>query len=155
MKLWILCGVCVGGFLFMASCASTDESRTGVQDGTLLPCPKAPKCVSTQSEDERHRMEPLSYNGSLGEARDRILDIVQGMEGFRVVTVETNYLYVQFRSKGLGFIDDVDFYFDGKRKIIHFRSSARFGYYDLKVNRNRMEYIADEFTRLTGSGAGG
>jgi uncharacterized protein (DUF1499 family) len=151
MKSWVITAICVGSLVFKAGCSSTDEMRTGVQNGKLLPCPNAPKCVSTQSEDERHRIEPIPYAGSLEEARERVLSIVRGMERSEVITVEPQYLYVQFRSKVLKYVDDVEFYFDAESKLIHFRSSARFGYYDWKVNRKRMEYISDEFGRLTDS----
>jgi len=148
MKVLVVGLICVFSSFLTAACASTDTVKTGVQDGRLQPCPNGPKCVSTQSEDERHRMEPIPYSGSLEEARERILSIVRGMETSQVVTVEPRYLYVQFKSKVFGFIDDVEFYFDEERNLIHFRSSARFGYYDWKVNRQRMEYVGEEFARL-------
>jgi len=147
MRVLVSGSICVCIFFLAAACASTDTVKIGVQDGRLKPCPNAPKCVSTQSEDARHRMEPIPYSGSLEEARERILSIVRGMETSRVVTVEPRYLYVQFKSKVFGFIDDVEFYFDEERNLIHFRSSARFGYYDWKVNRRRMEYVTEQFAR--------
>jgi uncharacterized protein (DUF1499 family) len=151
MRPWKKLAVFAGSLLLAAGCASTNEVKTGVQDGKLLPCPKGPKCVSSQSTDERHRMEPIPYTGELDGAREIILNIVEGMERYEVITIEQNYLYVQFRSKVVGYIDDVEFYIDEEQGVIHFRSSARFGYYDWKVNRKRMEYIRDEFVRMTGS----
>jgi uncharacterized protein (DUF1499 family) len=155
MKPWIITAVCICGILLKAGCASTDERRTGMENGKLLPCPNGPKCVSTQDMDKRHHMEPISYTGSIEKARDTILSIVENMERSQVITAESDYLYIQFKSKIVGYIDDVEFYFDDNQSIIHFRSSARFGYYDWKVNRRRMEYIRDEFNRLTGGKTGG
>jgi uncharacterized protein (DUF1499 family) len=53
---------------------------------------------------------------------------------------------VEFRTS-LGFVDDVEFYVDGSQKVIHLRSASRVGYWDLGVNRKRMESIRTEFER--------
>jgi uncharacterized protein (DUF1499 family) len=39
----------------------------------------------------------------------------------------------------------VEFVFDDQRKIIHVRSASRTGYFDLGVNRNRVEEIRRRF----------
>ena len=38
----------------------------------LKPCPQSPNCVSTQAEDKKHRMEPISYGSTLEEAKNKI-----------------------------------------------------------------------------------
>jgi len=139
-----LCFLCCFAF---CGCATSGRVRSGVSEGKLLECPKAPKCVSTQSEDERHRMEPIRFSGSVKDARSSIISIIKGMKNSEIITVHENYVYAQFKSSVFRFIDDVEFYFDGEEKLIHFRSSARFGYYDWKVNRKRMEYVVEEFNK--------
>ncbi len=130
-------------------CATSGRVRSGVSEGKLLECPKAPKCVSTQSDDKRHRMEPIRFTGSVTDARSTIISIVRDMKNSEIITVNENYVYAQFKSSVLRFVDDVEFYFDAEEKLIHFRSSARFGYYDWKVNRKRMEYVVEEFNTLS------
>ena len=56
-----------------------------------------------------------------------------------------NYLYAEFRSRLLGFVDDVEFFFDGV--VVHVRSASRLGRRDFGVNRARVE----EIRRLTGA----
>jgi uncharacterized protein (DUF1499 family) len=129
----------------VSGCATSGHVRSGVIGGKLLDCPNAPKCVSTQSENERHRMEPISFSGRVQDAQSTIISIIKGMKNSEIITVSEDYVYVQFKTSVFRFIDDVEFYFDSKEKLIHFRSSARFGYYDWKVNRKRMEYVVEEF----------
>lgn len=147
-KLTVL-AICLS--LALTTCGSSNSVRTGHQHGKLLPCPNAPKCVSSQSEDTRHRMEPIPYTGSLQEVRETLIGILQGMERAEIVEAESRYLYVQFKSAFFGFVDDVEFYLDDQEKVIHFRSSARFGYYDWKVNRKRMEYIRTVYEEEAGT----
>ena len=48
-----------------------------------------------------------------------------------------NYLYAEFRSKLLGYVDDVEFFHDGA--VIQVRSASRLGRRDFGVNRKRVE----------------
>ena len=124
---------------------SPRPDNLGVRDGELAPCPSYPNCVSSQADDETHAIEPIPYTGSTEAARRRILDIVNSMERSQVIAVEPNYVYVEFRTPGLRYTDDVEFYFDEEAQLIHFRSAARLPYYDFNVNRDRMETIRSKF----------
>ena len=52
-------------------------------------------------------------------------------------------MYARFRSKMMGFVDDVEFYNDGK--AVQVRSSSRLGIRDFDVNRKRVEAIRAAF----------
>ncbi|MBD0265996.1 MAG: DUF1499 domain-containing protein, partial [Tolypothrix sp. Co-bin9] len=52
-----------------------------------------------------------------------------------------DYLYAEFKSALMGFVDDVEFYLDPKAKVIQVRSASRLGQSDLGVNRKRIETI--------------
>ena len=108
-----LCFLCCFAF---CGCATSGRVRSGVSDGILLDCPKAPKCVSTQIEDERYRMEPISFSGQVRDARNAIVSIIHSMKNSKIITVNEHYVYAQFRSSVLRFIDDVEFYFDAQKK---------------------------------------
>ncbi len=114
----------------------------GVKDGKFQPCPKSPNCVSTQSEDEKHRMEPLSYNTSIEEAKTKIKDIIGSFKRTKLITENDNYLHFEFRTATFKFVDDVEFYFDDSSKLIHFRSAAQKGYSDMGVNKKRMKKVS-------------
>jgi uncharacterized protein (DUF1499 family) len=111
----------------------------------LPPCPKSPNCVSTQSLDAGHRMEPLPYK-DLEETRARLLALLAEKKNARVVTVEPTYVHAEFRSALFRFVDDVEFLFDDKARRLHFRSASRLGRSDFGVNRKRMEEIVRELT---------
>lgn len=117
----------------------------GVIDGKFHSCPKSPNCVSTQSTDEKHKMDPIKFEGSLEEAKSKITTIITTLKRSRIVTDTENYLHIEFRTAVWRFVDDVEFLFDDTEKIIHFRSAARLGYSDMGVNRKRMGNIKDSF----------
>ncbi len=91
-------------------------------------------------------MEPLRYQGSLDEARERLLRIVRSCPRATVVHDDGNYLKAEFRSAIFSFLDDVEFEFDDAAKLIHFRSASRVGYYDFGANRRRMATIIRQFS---------
>jgi uncharacterized protein (DUF1499 family) len=47
----------------------------------------------------------------------------------------------------MGFVDDVQFLIDESPRVIHVRSASRDGYWDLGVNRRRIETIRAEYQR--------
>lgn len=131
--------------VLMVGCSGARPAGLGVKEGKLAGCPNSPNCVSTQSSDEEHRIDSIPYTSSLDEARDRVEKIVRGMPRTRVVSLERDYMHVEYTSRILRFVDDVEFWFDDSNKVIHFRSASRVGYSDLGVNRKRMEQIRARF----------
>ena len=63
----------------------------------------------------------------------------------QIITDDPTYVYAEFRTKGIGYVDDVELYLDQEASVIHFRSSARLPYFDWGVNRKRMEEIRTAF----------
>ncbi len=47
----------------------------------------------------------------------------------------------------LGFVDDLEFFWDRKEKVCHVRSASRIGYSDLGKNRRRVEFIRRQFEK--------
>ena len=117
----------------------------GIVNGKLHPCPKSPNCVSTQATDKKQKIEPINYSGSLIDAKAKIIDIINSLKRSKIITNEDNYIHIEFRTATFRFVDDVEFLFDDKEKVIHFRSRARMGYSDMGVNRKRMEEITKLF----------
>lgn len=124
--------------------AGKRPNNLGVSEGLLAACPDSPNCVSSQSpsNDEQHYIEPLPYtSASSQEAISQLKTIIQGLERAAIITEQGNYLYAEFTSKLMGFVDDVEFYVDEGQKVIHVRSASRLGKSDLGVNRKRVEEI--------------
>ncbi len=117
----------------------------GVTDGKFAPCPDSPNCVSSQSQDEKHKIAPLAYDDSLAVAQAKLRQIIKSMPRTKIVKETAGYLRVEFKIAVMGYIDDVEFYFDDQQKVIHVRSASREGYWDLGVNRRRVERIREKW----------
>jgi uncharacterized protein (DUF1499 family) len=92
-------------------------------------------------------MEPIPYNGSPAQVRQRLLEVLRRYPRTRIVRQEPDYLKAECRSRIFGFVDDVELVFDDEARLIHFRSASRLGYGDHGVNRNRMKEIRAAFLR--------
>ena len=131
---------------YILTACSTDQTPKPEPTGDRLSaCPKSPNCVSSLSEDKSHYVEPLTYSAPLDEAREMLISVINSMKRSEIVTVDNNYLHATFKSSLFGFVDDVEFSFDDEKKIIDVRSASRTGYYDLGVNRRRVEEIRKRF----------
>ncbi|MFT4863256.1 MAG: hypothetical protein ACI95C_002486 [Pseudohongiellaceae bacterium] len=120
---------------FLAACAGEPPQNIGVLQGRLTPCPDSPNCVSSFESDETHGIAPL--NGSL----DQISAILRDLDEANIVNANSNYLYAEFTSPIMGYVDDVEFMFDEISGMTHVRSASRLGYSDLGANRKRIEAI--------------
>ncbi|MFB2935050.1 DUF1499 domain-containing protein [Aerosakkonemataceae cyanobacterium BLCC-F154] len=132
----------------MTMFAGKRPTNLGVNDGKLAPCPNSPNCVSSQSADTEHKIEPLTYNTSAAEAIADLKKVIQSQERATIISESPNYIYAEFKSKLMGFVDDVEFYLDEAAKVIQVRSASRLGQSDLGVNRKRIETIRAAFDTL-------
>lgn len=107
----------------------------GVRDGRLAPCKRSPNCVSSQADpaDAEHYIAPL--RATLEEVRRA----VQATPRATIVSEQADYLYAEFRTPLLRYVDDVEFYFDGA--AVQVRSCSRLGRRDFGVNRRRIEEL--------------
>lgn len=70
------------------------------------------------------------------------------MEGADIIMETDHYLYAEFTSKTMRFVDDVEFYLDEENRLLNFRSASRLGYGDFGVNRKRIESIRSAIQKL-------
>ena len=144
---------CLGFFFFLFSTPhlilAGVPDNLGLKNQLLSPCPGTPNCVSSQEKNSQHRIQPITFEGSLELAKERLHRVINSMRGTRIITQDVLYWHVEFTTQLLRFIDDVEFYFDGSQSLIHVRSASRQGYWDLGVNRRRVETIRSRFEELT------
>ncbi len=136
--------------LFSGPFSGTRPDNLGVRDGRLAPPKRTPNNVNSQIDsnaDPGHYIEPLRYRGDARKAWETLQRIVLGMQGVKVVRSEPNYLYAEFTSKLMGFVDDTEFYLDEKAGVIQARSASRLGNGDHGVNRARIESIRAKLAR--------
>ncbi|KGF71525.1 hypothetical protein DO97_17795 [Neosynechococcus sphagnicola sy1] len=128
--------------------AGKRPTNLGIKNGKLAPCPNSPNCVSSQAQDAAHAIAPLGYRSTPEQAMAHLKQVVQSLPRNRIVTVTRNYLYVEFTSALMGFVDDVEFYLEESTKVIQVRSASRLGKSDLGVNRQRIETIRTGLQQL-------
>jgi uncharacterized protein (DUF1499 family) len=131
--------------VMMVGCSGNRPSQIGVTAGRLAACPDTLNCVSSQSTDRRHMIDPLRYEGAAEKARERLIEAVSGMKRARIVVAEERYLRAEFTSALFRFVDDVEFLLDDGTGTIHVRSASRVGNSDFGVNRRRVEEIRTRF----------
>lgn len=131
--------------LFRKNLPSGPDSMNGVY---LAPCPNKPNCVcSLALRESDHYIEPFQFVDEPENELKLLQAVMASMEGVGVISVKTDYLHAEYRSRFLKFIDDVEFYWDEQEQLCHVRSAARVGYYDFGVNRKRIEQIREEFAQ--------
>lgn len=115
----------------------------GLKDGKLAACKRRLNCVSSQADpaDARRYVAPIPFKGTAGEALAAARRAVERMPRAVVVSADANYLHAEFRSRLLGFVDDVEFTFDAAAGVLHVRSASRLGRRDFGVNRKRVEML--------------
>ena len=148
IALVIIAGLLAGQLGLLKGTPPTD---LGVHDGKLKSPSKTPNSVSSQASlypDHPQRdyadIAPFAVSGQLDVAMDRIARIVEDMEGAKIVAREPGYLYVQFTTRLMKYVDDAEFWFDPVARVIHVRSASRLGSSDLGVNRKRIEFIRQQ-----------
>lgn len=124
----------------LSACAGEPPQDIGNLNGRLADCPDSPNCVCSFESRESHSIAPLQANLA------QIQQILMGLPEARIINSEDNYLYAEFTSRIMGFVDDVEFLYDADAGITHVRSASRLGYSDMGVNRKRIESIRDNLS---------
>ena len=126
----------------------TPPADLGVRNGKLKPPSMTENSVTSQAAlypDHPQRkyadIAPLALKGDGPATLAKIKAIVDGMEGAQVVKSEPGYLYAQFTTKLMKYVDDAEFWFDPAANVIQVRSASRVGRGDLGVNRKRIEAV--------------
>lgn len=150
LALALLVVVAAAGVALHVATASGDTvfswkrpDNLGVKDGRLAPPKSTPNCVASQADpaDVEHYIAPISFQGDAKEAMAAVRKAVEGMHDATVIRQDGAYLYAEFRTRLMRFVDDVEFLHDGKAGLIHVRSASRLGRRDFGVNRARIEAI--------------
>ena len=126
---------------FLTACAGEPPQNIGVQNGRLTACPESPNCVSSFESDAEHGIQPLQ--ASLRQVEQVLL----GLDEANIVESTDGYLYAEFTSRLMRYVDDVEFLEDSTAGVIHVRSASRLGYTDLGANRKRIENIRGLLTQ--------
>ena len=125
----------------------TPSAAGSSTDKRLAPCPSSPNCVSSQSEDAEHYIDPIAFQGPLEDVKARLKQAIISLPRTLIVEEGPAFLRAESTSLIFRFTDDLDFVFDATQQLIHVRSASRVGYSDLGANRKRIEAIRQRFHR--------
>lgn len=111
----------------------------GVKDGRFAPCKPSPNCVSSQADaaDREHYIAPIAFRGTMADVRKA----VESMQRSTVISATGNYLYAEYRTRLLRYVDDLELFYDERAGLVHVRSASRLGRRDFGVNRKRVEAL--------------
>jgi uncharacterized protein (DUF1499 family) len=121
----------------ISACAGEPVHTLGVRENKLAPCPASPNCVSSFEENNAHNIHPIAAN------LDQIAQVIVELTSANIVNASENYLHVEFTSRIMRYVDDVEFLYSKTKNITHVRSASRVGYSDFGVNRKRVEKIRE------------
>lgn len=140
-----LAAVAAGQLGLLQGQAPTD---LGVRDGRMKPPSNTPNSVSSQASlypthPQRTYAEiaPLALQGTGVETVARLRSLIESTPGARVVKADDGYLYAQFTSRWMKYVDDLELWFDASAGVVQVRSASRLGQSDLGANRARIEAL--------------
>lgn len=142
----LVVGAIVAGQLGMLhGSAPTD---LGVRQGKLKGLSSTDNSVSSQADlypDHPQRkysgIAPLALRGDGPTTVAKLKSIVEGMDGAKLISNAPDYLYAQYTTPLMKYVDDVEFWFDPTANVIQVRSASRLGKSDLGLNRKRIEAV--------------
>lgn len=125
----------------LIACSGNRPSNLGGLQGTLAPCPDSPNCVSSMADksDDEHYIDAIAST----EPAKTLAAIETELKNHpaEVIFRSDNYLYAEFTSKVMRYVDDVEFLYVPGKPDVQVRSASRLGYRDFGVNRERIEAI--------------
>lgn len=120
----------------------------GVRDGRLKAPSATENSVSSQAAlhpDAPQRVyaqiDPLPLRGDPAATMARLEAIVKATPGATIVKVEPGYLYAQYTTRLMKYVDDLELWFDPAAQVVQVRSASRLGQRDLGANRARVEEL--------------
>jgi uncharacterized protein (DUF1499 family) len=120
----------------------------GVRSGKLKPPSLSPNSVTSQAalypghaQRQNAEIAPLALRGDGLATIAKLKGIVAAMSGAKLVRSEPDYLYAQYTTPLMKFIDDVEFWYDPTAQAVQVRSASRLGESDMGLNRQRVEAV--------------
>jgi len=123
-------------------------TNLGVQQGKLKGLSSTDNSVSSQADlypDHPQRqyssIAPLALRGDGPATIAKLKGVVEAMSGAKLIGSAPDYLYAQYTTPLMKYVDDVEFWFDPSTNVIQVRSASRLGKSDLGLNRKRIEAV--------------
>jgi uncharacterized protein (DUF1499 family) len=111
----------------------------GVHNGQLRGPSRKPNSVCSHAESGYAAIKPLTFEGDPTAAWAHLKAAVTAQG--KIMRSDDSYLYAEYSTPLMGYVDDVEFLLAPDQKLIHVRSASRLGYSDMGANRKRIENI--------------
>ncbi len=145
--------ITLGGSMGLLTGKRPGSSEIGVADARLKPVrTDRSNAVSSFATTPYHQIAPLNTGDDPRAAFEALVQVVNASPRTQIIDKQPGYLYAEFTSRVLRFVDDVEFLLDEPGRVIHVRSASRLGRLDFGVNRERIETIRTELAARIGSG---
>ena len=132
---------------------SSAPNDLGVREGKLKPPSATDNSVSSQAalypDNPQHQaaqIAPLPLRGDGPMTIAKIRAVVEATASAKIVKSDADYLYAQYTTALMKFVDDVEFWYDPAAQAIQVRSASRIGKGDMGVNRKRIEAVRAALT---------
>jgi uncharacterized protein (DUF1499 family) len=126
---------------------NTTPGYLGLTNNQFSPMPSSPNAVSSQTDIEDKRVEPLPFT-HLEDAKKNVKRVFAQLPSNAIMTENDNYIHVVFTTETMKYKDDVELYFDQESMVIHYRSQSRVGYSDKGLNRERYNQFSELYNSL-------
>jgi len=123
-------------------------SGLGVTKGQFKALNNKPNGVSSQAEDASKFVQAIPFLGSLESTKLQLKAACETFGECEIITETADYLHVVFETGTMKYHDDVEFYFDTDKKMVHYRSESRIGYSDMGLNKERYDAIVQSYNSL-------
>ena len=131
--------------VLLTGCASTENVPPTGTDFALDECPSFWNCVSTSSTTNYHAIEPIQLTEPMDEsAWAAIKAEALELPGASLNEARYGYVNITCYSDGLGFPDYLELLIDADKQQLNVRSQSWLGFYDMGVNRKRVERLRRE-----------
>lgn len=135
--------------MFLVMMAKNFKSpELGLVDGALKPLSNKPNGVSTLAVEASKKVDTISFVEDLKTTKELIKKACEAYGNSKIIKEEDNYMHLVFTTGTMKYNDDVEFYFDEKNNLVHYRSESRVGYSDMGLNMERYNEIMKHFNKL-------
>jgi uncharacterized protein (DUF1499 family) len=122
-------------------CSGNRGELNTTESLSLLDCPDKPNCVSSLAKDPKYRVEPFLLKNDPKTSWDIVQKTIGSLPRTKIVSSNNTDIHAECRSMIFRFVDDLTLRLNPFKSIIHIRSASRIGYWDLGVNRRRIENL--------------
>lgn len=141
-KRLMIIGVCAA----ITACSGTRPAYLGMERSALTLCPSTPNCVSSLPDEENEHAIPAIPFKDQSRIHTALVDTLSKDASAKVIVNTPDYVYAEYTSSLMKYVDDVEFLFSPSEKVVHVRSASRVGRSDFGVNRDRIEQLRSQLT---------